>query len=226
MALETHETYCRFCHDYCAFEVDVEAGRKHEVLRCMLHGGRIAFDEVAKHRGGTVFTEVEQRVEPADADCAARFELTPDGVCAELAQIRREPLGEPFSHRLISRRLRQVYNSSGRDLPDSRAKGTTNPAFMNPDDLDDLGVRSGDVVEIESAHAMIYGVAEAADDVAPGVISMAHAWGDPAANPKEVREIGASTNALISNEVDFDPLTGMARQSAIPVNVRRAQVAI
>jgi anaerobic selenocysteine-containing dehydrogenase len=199
---------------------------KHEVLRCMLHGGRIAFDEVAKHRGGTVFTEVEQRVEPADADCAARFELTPDGVCAELAQIRREPLGEPFSHRLISRRLRQVYNSSGRDLPDSRAKGTTNPAFMNPDDLDDLGVRSGDVVEIESAHATIYGVAEAADDVAPGVISMAHAWGDPAANPKEVREIGASTNALISNEVDFDPLTGMARQSAVPVNVRRAQVAI
>jgi hypothetical protein len=41
-----------------------------------------------------------------------------------------------------------------------------------------------------------------------------------------VREIGASTNALISNEVDFDPITGMARQSAIPVNVRRAPVSI
>jgi anaerobic selenocysteine-containing dehydrogenase len=199
---------------------------KEDVLRCMLHGGRIPFDEVAKHRGGVVFGAVEQRVEPADADCSARFELTPDGVVAELAAIRRESLIEPFSHRLISRRLRQVYNSSGRDLPDSRAKGTTNPAFMNPDDLEELGARSGDVLEIESAHAMIYGVAEAADDVAPGVISMAHAFGDPGADPKEVREIGASTNALISNEVDFDPLTGMARQSAIPVNVRLAPVAI
>ena len=69
-------------------------------------------------------------------------------------------------------------------------------------------------------------VAEGVDDVPPGVISMSHAWGDPAANPKEVREIGSSTNALISNEVDFDRITGMARQSAIPVNVRRASIAI
>jgi anaerobic selenocysteine-containing dehydrogenase len=200
---------------------------KDEVLACMLKGGRIPFDEVRKHRGGTVYEQVAETVAPADAGCAKRFALAPDGVVEELAEVRRESQAEgPYSHRLISRRLRQVYNSSGRDLSESRARGTTNPAFMNPNDLDELGVRSGDVLEIESAHARIYGVAEAADDVMPGVISMAHAWGDPAANPKEVREIGASTNALISNEVDFDPITGMARQSAIPVNVRRAPLAI
>jgi anaerobic selenocysteine-containing dehydrogenase len=199
---------------------------KEEVLDRMLAGGRIAFSEVRNNRGGMVYAQVEQFVEPADVSCDKRFEMTPEGVIEELAQVRRESLVEPFSHRLVSRRLRQVYNSSGRDLPDSRAKGTTNPAFMNPHDLEELGVRSGDVLEIESAHAMIYGVAEAAEDVMPGVVSMAHAWGDPAANRKEVREIGASTNALVSNEVDFDPITGMARQSAIPVNVRRAAVLI
>jgi anaerobic selenocysteine-containing dehydrogenase len=199
---------------------------KDEVLECMLKGGRIPFAEVRRHRGGTVYARVEQRVEPADPGCDKRFEMAPEGIALELAQVRRESLVEPFSHRLISRRLRQVYNSSGRDLPDSRKKGTTNPAFMNPADLEELGVRSGDVLEIESAHAMIYGVAEGADDVMPGVISMAHAWGDPSVSPKEVREIGSSTNALISNEVDFDPITGMARQSAIPVNVRRASTAI
>jgi anaerobic selenocysteine-containing dehydrogenase len=198
---------------------------KEEVLACLLRNGRVPFDEVQRHRGGTVY-DVDERVQPADASCDERFELTPDGVVEELARVRRESLVEAFSHRLISRRLRQVYNSSGRDLPDSRAKGTTNPAFINPRDLEELGARSGDVLEIESAHAMIYGVAEAADDVMPGVISMAHAWGDPAVNPKEVREIGSSTNALISNEVDFDAITGMARQSAIPVNVRRASVVI
>ena len=51
---------------------------------------------------------------------------------------------------------------------------------------------------------------------------MAHAWGDPAIDPKEVREIGSSTNRLVSNETDFDPISGMARQSAIPVNLRAA----
>ena len=199
---------------------------KDEVLDCMLSGGRVPFSEVRKHRGGRLYEDVEQRVAPADPACDARFEMTPEGIVEELAQVRRESAVEPFTHRLISRRLRQVYNSSGRDLPGSRAKGTTNPAFMHPSDLDELGVRSGDVLEIESAHAMIYGVAESADDVRPGVISMAHAFGDPSAHPKEVREIGSSTNALISNEIDFDPITGMARQSAIPVNVRRASIAI
>ena len=199
---------------------------KDEVLACMLKGGRIPFERVRAQRGGTLYAEVDERALPADENCDKRFEMTPEGIVEELAQVRRESLVESFTHRLISRRLRQVYNSSGRDLPDSRARGTTNPAFMHPSDLEELGVRSGDVLEIESAHAMIYGVAEAAEDVMPGVISMAHAWGDPAFSPKEVREIGASTNALISNEVDFDPITGMARQSAIPVNVRRAPIAI
>jgi anaerobic selenocysteine-containing dehydrogenase len=199
---------------------------KDEVLAYMLAGGRIPFDEVRRHRGGTVYAHVAQVVQPADTDCEARFEMAPDGVVEELAEVRGEELGEPFSHRLISRRLRQVYNSSGRDLSESRAKGTTNPAFMHPGDLEALGARSGDVLEIASAHGMIYGVAEAAPDVMPGVISMAHAWGDPSADPKSVREIGASTNALVSNEVDFDTITGMARQSAIPVNVRRAETPI
>ena len=200
---------------------------KDEVLELMLAGGRIPFSEVKKHRGGTVYTQVEQIVQPADPNCQKRFEMTPEGVVDELAEIRGESLVDLFTHRLISRRLRQVYNSSGRELSESRKKGgTTNPAFMHPGDIDELGLHSGDVIEIESAHGRIYGVTAAAEDVPTGVISMAHAWGDPGADPKDVREIGASTNALISNEIDFDAITGMAHQSAIPVNVRRAAVAI
>ena len=56
-----------------------------------------------------------------------------------------------------------------------------------------------------------------------GVISMAHAWGDPSADAKEVRDVGSSTNALVDDASDFDPITGMARQSAIPVNVARVE---
>ena len=168
---------------------------------------------------GHVYEDVEVRVEAAKPGMAGRFALAPPGVLEELDEVIDEPLEDGFSHRLISRRLRQVYNSSGRHLDEVRKKGTTNPAFMNPLDLETLGLESGEVLEIRSAHGAILGVAEAAEDVPCGVISMAHAWGDPSMDPKEIREIGSSTNALVSNESDFDPISGMARQSAIPVNI-------
>jgi anaerobic selenocysteine-containing dehydrogenase len=193
---------------------------KHEVLEKIVPKSRYTLDEIRSEEGGRVFDEVEIYVSPADEGCEARFELAPEGIVEELDGVRGASLVDHFSHRLISRRLRHVYNSAGRDLQAIRKKGTTNPAFMNPADLDEIGVTSGDVVEIESEHASILGVAEAAEDVPPGVVSMAHAWGDPSVDPKEVREIGSSTNRLISNEHDYDPITGMARQSAIPVNVR------
>jgi anaerobic selenocysteine-containing dehydrogenase len=194
---------------------------KDEVIAAMIAGSRIPFEEIRRHVGGHVY-DVEQLVMPADPECPARLRLAPDGVCDELRAVRGEGLAERFTHRLVSRRLRHVYNSSGTHLPALRRKGTTNPAFMNPFDLEQLGIESGDIVEIESDHAAILGVAEAADDVPPGVVSMAHAWGDPSLDAKEVREIGSSTNRLVAADRDYDAITGMARQSAIPVNVRAA----
>ncbi len=196
---------------------------KEDVLAAMLATSRVPFDEIRRHEGGHVYDEVQLEVEPAKPGHAVRFELSPPGVLAELDEVLAEEADDAgFTHRLISRRLRHVYNSSGRHLPAIREKGTTNPAFMNPEDLEALGVRGGDLVEIESAHGSIVGVAEPADDVPCGVVSMAHAWGDASSSRKDVREHGASTNALVSNEVDFDPISGMARQSAIPVRVALA----
>lgn len=74
--------------------------------------------------------------------------------------------------------------------------------------------RSGDVIRIDSDHAFIYAIATASRDVLPGVISMAHARGG---SPDD--DIG-STNRLVTTERDFEPISGMPRQSAIPVNVR------
>lgn len=202
---------------------------KEEVLELMLAGSRIPFAEIRKRRGGQVFEQVQVQVAPADADCEARLALAPDGICEELREVRGEAQtangagnGAGFSHLLISRRLGHVYNSSGRDLAALREKGRTNPAYLNPADLAALGVAPGALVEIESERAAIFGVAAAADDIPPGVVSMAHAWGDPEAAAKDVREVGASTNRLVDNARHFDPITGMARQSAIPVNIRPA----
>ncbi len=195
---------------------------KDTVLDAMTAGSRVPLAEVRAQEGGHVFDPIAEVVAPAAAGADARFALAPEGVLDELETVLAGVDGDGFSHRLVSRRLGHVYNSSGRQLEAIRARGTTNPAYMNPLDLDELGVGAGALVEIRSAHGAILGVAEPAEDVPSGVVSMAHAWGDPGARGKDVREIGSSTNALVSNEVDFDPISGMARQSAIPVNVAPA----
>ncbi len=201
-----------------------ERPSKDDVLDLITNRKRFPLEQIKSHEGGHIYEGVEEIVGAADPDCEARIQLAPEGITAELAEVRTESGVESFSHRLISRRLRHVYNSSGQQLDAIRAKGTTNHAFINPLDLEEVGVVSGDILEITSSHASILGVAQAAADVPPGVISMAHAWGDPSIDPKEVREIGSSTNRLVSNETDYDPISGMARQSAIPVNLRPAPI--
>ena len=91
---------------------------------------------------------------------------------------------------------------------------------MNPRDGEEYGIEEGAIIEIESNRATILGVAAFTDDIPTGVISMAHSWGDTPENDKDVRKIGGSTNRLVNNAEAYDPITGMARQSAIPVNIR------
>jgi anaerobic selenocysteine-containing dehydrogenase len=91
---------------------------------------------------------------------------------------------------------------------------------MHPSDLEHLGVRAGDVVRIESDHSFIDAVAEPSSDVLPGVISMAHARTGVPPDGDELDP--GSTNRLVTTERDFEPISGIPRQSAIPVNVRRA----
>ena len=63
-------------------------------------------------------------------------------------------------------------------------------------------------------------VTKAAEDIGRGVCSMTHAWGGLPSNDGSVREIGTSTNRLMTNDIDYDPITGMPRQSSIPVTIR------
>jgi anaerobic selenocysteine-containing dehydrogenase len=116
--------------------------------------------------------------------------------------------------------LKHVFNSSGQQLEPLQKKGTTNPAYMNPEDLESLGLNSGDLIEVQAAAGSLVGVVEGAKDVKSGVISMAHAWGDIPDNFGDVRNKGASTNRLVDDDRTFDKISGMPRMSAIPVNVR------
>ena len=188
---------------------------------------RMPLDEVRSHRM-KVHPDRAREVQPADPGCTARFTLAPEDLMALLAEIHAEadasavlgvsPAQYPF--RLVSRRLKQVLNSYGSELPALAKKGTTNAAYMNPADVDAIGLADGDLIEITSPRASLVGVVECAPDVRRGVISMAHSWGGSSLTDHKVRDIGSPTNRLVSVDQGYDPLTGMAVQSAIPVSVR------
>jgi anaerobic selenocysteine-containing dehydrogenase len=158
----------------------------------------------------------------------ARLQLAPEGICEEIGQVyarAEDPnecakSGAAFTHLLICRRLGHVINSYGITYPELRKKGTTNFAYMNETDLEKLGISAGDLIEIESDHDAIVGVVQPTDEVKSGVISMSHCWGGTPDQGLDVREFGVNTNRLIKTDKDFEPITGMARMTAIPVAVR------
>ncbi len=206
-----------------------------DVLDLITAKSRIPLNRVREADGGAIFEGETVRVGPKAAGTDARLDVAPPDLVEEMHEVRAEPVvegagylpGEVFSHRLISRRMREFYNSSGRDIAGLTVRdGSTNPAFMNPRDGEEYGIEEGAIIEIESSRATILGVAAFTDDIPSGVISMAHSWGDTPENDKDVRKIGGSTNRLVNNAEAYDPITGMARQSAIPVNIRPAREAV
>jgi anaerobic selenocysteine-containing dehydrogenase len=197
-----------------------------DIIDLVYANARMPLDEVRRQRG-VVHPDRAMVAQPADPDCTAKFTLAPEDLMAELATVAGEPnssaaLGgdaASYPFRLVSRRLKQVLNSLGPELPALAKKGTTNPAYFHPDDLRALGLHSGDLAHITSPTGTITAVVEAADDLRPGVISMAHSWGNVDLTDERVREIGTPTSRLVSTDRGYDPVTGMVVQSAIPVTV-------
>ncbi len=199
------------------------------LFELLCRGSRIPLDEVKQHPHGHIWNDPSITVLPKSPDWTEKLDVGNPFMMSDLAEVSSEPVTDhggyaadmTFTHRLVSRRLNDVYNSSGRDIPKLVRNHRYNPAFMNPNDLEALDLHAGDVVEISSDHATILGVVEEADDVRPGVVSMAHSFGDAPEFDRKVFTIGSNTGRLTSVERDYDPRTGMPRMSAIPVNIRR-----
>jgi anaerobic selenocysteine-containing dehydrogenase len=175
---------------------------------------------------GKIFREIEQIVQPADPDSKDRFTTCPADVADELRVVAAERVdpgktlakGQIFTHRLASRRIRDVLNSSGRNLPAIRKRMPYNYAYLNPADIAALGIDPGGKVRITSDNGTITAVVRADDAVRTGVVSMAHGWGSLPGETVYERD-GANTGLLISTSRNLDPINAMPRMSAVPVNL-------
>ncbi len=202
-----------------------------ELLDLITKGSRVHLDEIRSKDGGSPFEDPGERVLPRDPQTSSKFAAGHEDVLRDLAEVRSEHFGEAggyrgddaYSHRLISRRHLELFNSTGQELAELRAELPINAAYMNELDLRGMGVESGSLIEITSNRASIRTVVQATDEVGPGVISMAHAWGDTPEHDDRVREIGGNTNRLITVERDYDPVSGIPMMTAIPVNVKAVE---
>jgi len=187
-------------------------------------------EDIAARDGGTIFDVEDVILGPADPATQARLDLYPQGVEREL-QSANDDLDKVasdqggYSHLLISRRMKNTYNSTGPELSLLKSKGTTNPAYIHPADLESMGIADGEVIEVYSSHGQVPAVAAASPDIKPGVVSMSHCWGDSPApeadSDSRVKDIGSNTNRLVDNRHLTEKYSGMCRQSSIPVSIRR-----
>jgi len=201
-----------------------------EMLDGLFSHARISVDEMRKYPGGRVWGEKEAIAGGVVPNMIGhedrRMAVGHPEVVAELREVRAEPViegggyeaGENCAFRLITYRMREVYCSQGQNLPALRAKRPFNPVLMNPEAMQALGVKDGDVVVVESGYGSVEAIVEGTEDLATDVIALAFGWGDPSDN-RDVREKGSNVQRLIPDDYRYDPVTGLALQTAVPVNV-------
>ena len=212
------------------YEVDMDhKPTMDDLLEVYMSGARVPIEELKAHPHGAFFSDDEVRVAAKEPGWEGRLDLANDDMMRDLGEIG-EALAAfsadgDYPFRLISRRMRHVYNSAANHPATHRGR-PYNPAFMHPVDLDRLGMQAGDIAEISSPYGTILGVVETDDSVRPGLVSMSHAYGSTPEDDAKVRAIGGPTARLSSVEDDYDRYTGQPRMSNIPVRVTRSTQAV
>lgn len=202
-----------------------------ELLDEMNRHARVPISELRKHPSGFAFegkTTVAGGVIPnmlghADKKMAAGH----PAVIAELREVYLETVNlgggygsnDDFEFRMITYRMKEVYCTQGQNLPSLRAKRSYNPVLMHADTMQRMHLSDGDPVWVENDHGRVEGFAESSHDVGAQTIAFAFGWGNPK-DPRPAQEKGSNVQRLIPDDQYYDNVTGLALQSAIPVNVR------
>lgn len=195
-----------------------------EILDGLHRFSRIPLDDVRDHPGGHVWGEPEMVVDGVIPNMLSHpdhlIAFGDPEALAELAEMRAEELPggggyeptEHFQFRMITYRMREVFCSQGQNLPSVAAKRPYNPVVMHPDAMHRLGLSDGDRVTVDSGFGRVVGIVEGSADIGLDTVALAFGWGSRS-------DQGANVQNLIPDDVRFDPDTGMAQQSAVPVNV-------
>jgi anaerobic selenocysteine-containing dehydrogenase len=196
-----------------------------DYLRITCSKGIASLDELKSYPRGHVFDDGDPvYVQPADETTSGRFTLAPEDVVDEIRYLFQQDSSKErargFSHRLAVRRLRDVNNTTYRDMSGVKKRVPYNLAYINPEDLFHAGVGDGDQIEISSPYGAIVARAKGDQTLRSGVISMAHGFG---ALPDETdyEKDGSCTNLLLSLEHNRQAINAMPEMSGIPLTFKK-----
>ena len=204
-----------------------EPPSRQNLLEIRLRGSRFTLDELKAFEAGLVVDAPDLVIREARPGADAQLDVMPSDVAAELADflatdanhLAESPKGSPrFSHLLSSRRLREVFCSSGRHLSEVRKRRPYNPAFLSPGDMRAMNLEKGDRVRISSEFGSIDAFVEADEGLRHGVVSLAHGFGGL---PVDDPDNGACVNLLIDTRNHVEAINAMPRMSGIPVNIAK-----
>jgi anaerobic selenocysteine-containing dehydrogenase len=197
-----------------------------DLLALLARHSAVPFEQLRSATEGRLFEVEPMMVAAGDPQSTACFDVLPADVAAELSAVLREPVAPAHgTHRLAVRRLRDVQNTMYRELPSVRRRVPHNPAWLNPADLEALGVAPGELVEIRSQRGALRARAEADPALRPGVVAMSHGWGGLPDAPLRAADTGACTGMLIDTAGALDPINAMPVMTGVPVTVSRVAAA-
>jgi anaerobic selenocysteine-containing dehydrogenase len=189
--------------DVLPSDVDAETVTEDELLARIAARARGSFDELREHRLVVDESSTFGWVEASLPD--GRWRVAPPELVQQLESLlAATPTGGLV---LIPRRQPRHMNSL---LRDAGASGRLDEpsVFVHPADAAAHGVGDGDPVIVRTDAGEMHGVARYDDELRQGVVSVPHGWPGT-----------AHVGRLLSGARGCDPLTGMVRQSAVPVSL-------
>lgn len=182
------------------------------------HGRRLAPQQAGVYLGKKVATP------------DGRVDLAPASLLAQAGE-RLEPAFErerraPRQLKLITKRHVKTHNSWTHNEPSfvSGAR-TTNHLYMHPEDARAAGLGHGDLADVRSEGGALRIPVRLLEDLQPGTAAIPHGWGHQHARGLSVasRTSGVNVNVLAASGPDaVEPLSGMSRLTAIPIEVAPA----
>ena len=173
---------------------------------------------------GRFFEEVIQ-TEDGRVDCAPSL-FEEEGAFERAERIFEALAGESEGAlKLISRREPSMHNSWYQNLPKVRGRRNREPRlWLHPEDAKARGVEAGDRVRVANAWGEIEVPVGIDAGLVRGVVALPHGGGN--AQTPALRfaseEPGSNANALLpSGPGSFEPLSGQAFMTGIPVEVER-----
>lgn len=196
-----------------------------EVLAHKLSDAPVPLAELQRHPHGRDFAGDLGVIAAPPPGELPRFDVMPADVAAELADFaermagpgRNRRNGRDYAFLMVTRRLRDVFNSTGTRQASVLKRTPTNPAWLNGADMAELGVAEGDPVQLRSSHAAVTMIAARDDKVRRGCVQASHGWGGlPGAKDGDP---GVCVNLLIDDAEHYEAINAMPHFSGVPVDV-------